>query len=175
MSAAVVGKRAARGVRECERRAQQIRSALHRSLNQSTASSNISSAECAVLRFKVLSKAEIRPRARRNWQGSRIVVVVLSEEKSVRQTFPVMPCEAQKRDCDRLIQRRRKSLTRLGGRESSIRVRFGQPPCRRIHPLIRRGHHSRRYAPGVGSAGAFASPNDKISQRSPFSPAKRER
>lgn len=31
------------------------------------------------------------------------------------------------------------------------------------------------YAPGVGSAGEFASRNDKISQRSPFSPARRER
>jgi hypothetical protein len=83
----------------------------NRSLNQSTASSNISSAECAVLRFKVLSKAEIRLAWRRIWQGSRVVVVVLSEKKRVRQVIPVMPCEAWQRDGGRCIYRGWKSLT----------------------------------------------------------------
>jgi hypothetical protein len=45
--------------------------------------------------IQVLAKTEIRPASRRIWQGSRIVVVVLREEKRVRQTFPVVPCEAQ--------------------------------------------------------------------------------
>jgi hypothetical protein len=103
MSAAIVSERIAHGVRECERAGAGPLSRANRSLNQSTASSNISSAECAVLRFKVLSKAEIRPVRPRIWQGSRVVVVVLSEKKRVPQTFPVMPCEAWKRDSDRVF------------------------------------------------------------------------
>jgi hypothetical protein len=63
----------------------------HRSTNQSTASSDISSADDVALRFKPVDESIFPRRRPRIWEGSPIVAVVRLERFRVSKTFPTIP------------------------------------------------------------------------------------